>query len=773
MSIERTFDLIINAGTSSPLIINANQNDSGEIWEFNLYQEDGTKVIPAAGEIVGLKSDGHAIVNAGTVNSSGQVVITETAQMTAAPGANVFEIVFDSVHGTANFILYVEKSPVDDDADFSESDISAIQQAIAMAIDSATVQAIQNGLAQESATRAAQDAQLAGDISEEAATRAAADAVLRQAIDDAAIVPAGSTVVVDNTLSIAGAAADAKKTGDAVSDLNQALNKYLDLTNEFDSNDLEDGYIHYDGTVHSDPNVKHTDYIPCKYGDYIYVAGGSANQIPTCAFFDEDKNFLYTYTDTSGTVNTPTQFPVNGSKLVAYAIYNVRSSVYVPYASQYFIVMNNGYLIKNSDALSDAKIENINTALMWEDAFDESELIKGYVDNSGVFHDDSSGSTGFKVTDFIPCTNGSYFWFRAGGASSLSTLCFYDSEKNCIGVYMATEYSINSAGEYGVDIDDRVAYVRYNIRSATYVPYDQQYLRIQKQGFFIRQLQSQKRTVVVSKSGTAQFSKIVDAVSYAMGHPGTTIEVEPGTYDIIEELGGSEYTESLSGYSTYTGGILLGNNTKIVGAGSNVKLTANYTAATNQVMTDKFSIFNIVGSFRLENIELEVTNVRYCVHEDTLALAAASRPLYYRGEYVNCKMKHNGTTSTTYNVSACIGGGTMNNSLHIINGCVLTSPQNINPASYHNNATSNNGVPRVIVKDTYFANNGTFSVSVYDNNTQKIYAEVSGCRLGAEIVNNTSGLHEVLAWNNSILPRKSKRSSARLTQCLTIHSSFQ
>ena len=132
MSITRTFDLIINAGTSSPLVINANQNDSGETWLFNLYQEDGTKVTPTAGEIVGLKADNHAIVNAGTVNASGQVVITETAQMTAAPGTNVFEIVFDSVHGTANFILLVERAPVDDDADFSESDISAIEEAIAM-----------------------------------------------------------------------------------------------------------------------------------------------------------------------------------------------------------------------------------------------------------------------------------------------------------------------------------------------------------------------------------------------------------------------------------------------------------------------------------------------------------------------------------------------------------------------------------------------------------------------------------------------------------------
>lgn len=235
MSIERTFDLIINAGTSSPLIINANQNDSGEIWKFNLYQEDGTKVIPAAGEIVGLKSDGHAIVNAGVVNPLGQVVITETEQMTAAPGANVYEIVFDSVHGTANFIVYVEKSPVDDDADFSESDISAIQQAIAMAIDSATVQAIQNGLAQESATRATQDAQLAGDISEEAATRAAADALLQTEIDQI-IAPSGeapSAAEVENArIGADGTVYDT--LGNAirgqVSDLDQEINQISERT---------------------------------------------------------------------------------------------------------------------------------------------------------------------------------------------------------------------------------------------------------------------------------------------------------------------------------------------------------------------------------------------------------------------------------------------------------------------------------------------------------------------------------------------------------------
>lgn len=312
MSIERTFDLIINAGTSSPLVINANQNDSGEIWKFNLYQEDGTKVIPAAGEIVGLKSDGHAIVNAGTVNESGQVVITETAQITAAVGANIFEIVFDSVHGTANFILYVEKSPVDDDADFSESDISAIQQAIAMAIDAQTVAALQNGLAQESATRAAQDAQLAGDISEEATTRAAADAVLRQAIDDAAIVPAGSTVVVDNTLSIAGAAADAKKTGDAVSDLNQAVTIYTDNA---EITMVDNAYYDLSGnsiTVGSpiENSSKKYALVPCNKGDIFNVSCNGGTLAQPWAFVDSAGNILIK----TGNIQTVT---INGLELVA------------------------------------------------------------------------------------------------------------------------------------------------------------------------------------------------------------------------------------------------------------------------------------------------------------------------------------------------------------------------------------------------------------------------------------------------------------------------
>lgn len=130
MTITRNFKLCLNAGTQSAPYINVNQYDRGEVWQFELYNEDGTKYTPSTGAIIGLKSDGNAIANDGTVDSEGRVIITETEQMTAAAGRSVFELLIDSdTHGTANFIVKVEKRPTDD-AEFSDSDLSMLQEAI-------------------------------------------------------------------------------------------------------------------------------------------------------------------------------------------------------------------------------------------------------------------------------------------------------------------------------------------------------------------------------------------------------------------------------------------------------------------------------------------------------------------------------------------------------------------------------------------------------------------------------------------------------------------
>ena len=215
--ITRNFNLYLNAGHSVPLVINVNQYDSGEQWVFTLYNSDGTKYTPSTGAIVGIKSDGLGIINSGSV-VDGNVVINETQQMTAAVGKAVFELMIDSqTHGTANFIVLVEEKP-GNNADLSESDLSLLQEAI-----DATSPLPTGGTVGQVLTKTA-----SGSTWSDAGTptqEQVADAVSDWA-DEHITVSTG--VVIDTSLSVAGAAADAKATGDEITDLKSAFDDSID-----------------------------------------------------------------------------------------------------------------------------------------------------------------------------------------------------------------------------------------------------------------------------------------------------------------------------------------------------------------------------------------------------------------------------------------------------------------------------------------------------------------------------------------------------------------
>ena len=182
--ITREFNLYLHAGHSIPLVINANQYDRGEQWLFKLFNSDGTQYTPSSGAIVGIKSDNLGIINTGTVDAQGRVVINETQQMTAAVGKAVFELLIDDqTHGTANFVVLVEPKP-GDNADLSESDLSLIQQAIDGTSETAIAQGVSDWM-------------------------------------DENLTP--TTPVVDTSLTVSGAAADSAKVGQEISDLKSEI----------------------------------------------------------------------------------------------------------------------------------------------------------------------------------------------------------------------------------------------------------------------------------------------------------------------------------------------------------------------------------------------------------------------------------------------------------------------------------------------------------------------------------------------------------------------
>ena len=193
MSIIKNYRLRLDAGNITPLIIHVNQYDKNEIWNFTLIDYQGNQYITTEAAIVGKKPDGCLIVNNCTV-SEGIVSVEVTEQMTAAAGKAVFELLIDGqVHGTANFIVMIERSPKDGAIE-SESDLSLFQRAI----DATSTPAIIAGV---------------------------------QAWMDENLTP--TTPVVDSSLSITGAAADAKKTGDEISELKSQISANQGLTDEF------------------------------------------------------------------------------------------------------------------------------------------------------------------------------------------------------------------------------------------------------------------------------------------------------------------------------------------------------------------------------------------------------------------------------------------------------------------------------------------------------------------------------------------------------------
>lgn len=255
------------------------------------------------------------------------------------------------------------------------------------------------------------------------------------------------------------------------------------------------------------------------------------------------------------------------------------------------------------------------------------------------------------------------------------------------------------------------------------------------------------------------------AITAAYNIGNAKVIIYPGTYNLVEEYADVLAT-TLTAVSTPCP---LGNGIHIIAlAGvhikANIERTEGMTDAHYASLRTYFEPFGFRGgSFTLENLEIESSNCRYCVHDDQ-----GTGP--YLHKYINCRMIHkNDAGNVGNNYVSCIGGGLQKNGAISIEGGwykVITDYgiTQINegdpdyaqqPIAYHN-AFQADAEGVIEMHDVFFADKGYLHLGKFGPTTKITKVYVSGCRFGLPILlrdieNDANDNMEVAAeWNNQV-----------------------
>ena len=349
-------------------------------------------------------------------------------------------------------------------------------------------------------------------------------------------------------------------------------------------------------------------------------------------------------------------------------------------------------------------------------------------------------TTGYSVTAYIPVTYGNIV--RVGyvqGKDSLIAGCLYDSSKNYIG-HFGHDREYMGPGEFLID-DYRAAYVRVNLVSNSVFSRASNYVYV----IDSKSYENPKKVSVAPNYGTADgcnvFTTMKAASDYIVAHNiwNAEVRVYAGTYDLAVEL--ASVLSSYAGTDRYSYGLQFGhNNHWVFSDGAYIKLLY---AGSNTNVANEYSPIVICGSCTIENMDIEVSNCQYCVHDDWY-----ERVSNWIVQYKNCRMKHNGNTIGTYTETACIGGGVLPNELVIIDGGKFTtSSQYDYPISYHSVwANLGTTVPATIIYRHVWVSGG-FRFADAPWNCTEVSVFMTDCSYSIAI-GGTHTMFTITEWNN-------------------------
>lgn len=229
--------------------------------------------------------------------------------------------------------------------------------------------------------------------------------------------------------------------------------------------------------------------------------------------------------------------------------------------------------------------------------------------------------------------------------------------------------------------------------------------------------------------------------------------------DYVTIGSGGDYDTITAGFAAAralnTGAIILAGNYNLISEGISgyglvcPKHVIGYGAKIKMILPSEdwnISPFNmpLEPECIIEGVEIEVTNGRYCIHDEMYNYAPA-----YHHVIKNCKLIHNSPSSAILLAPRAIGGGIGNSGVVEIYNNYIESQLNYGDLAYHSNgAGSQTGEVYVHVHDNDIKHAIQFSRSGSDSSYMNV-GYVSNNRFGTTVPTNMTDTNiSMICWNN-------------------------
>ncbi|HHT7773529.1 TPA: hypothetical protein ACT2GI_000314 [Streptococcus suis] len=274
-----------------------------------------------------------------------------------------------------------------------------------------------------------------------------------------------------------------------------------------------------------------------------------------------------------------------------------------------------------------------------------------------------------------------------------------------------------------------------------------------------------KTDFTVKKDGSGDFTSLVTAIN-TVGE-GTSdkpinIYVHGGTYDILTELGGDSWLQTVESTNSERLGIVVPDYVNIIGIGD-VRLHLEVSDDKTTANTAKrISLLNVWKHNTIKNLKMYVKNTRYVVHDET-------NNAYHNNDvrYIDCYLEHKGNKTGVWTSTQAYAAGTGSNGNYLFENCTFKSISI--PFSMHDNANQDGNTIK-IRKCTFISGDTETAIRFgsHGQNTKMSYVTIENCNIDKavkqfeEISGSGVGNHfRISGGGNTVVPYININSAGR------------